>query len=123
MKQTQVVQAYIPNWPELGVRKMWPQAMQIPEFGLYMPDDWTSTEKTERRYFYGILCTLAPDFVEDSISGARHDRDNYHRLREQPEEQVDMSQDWGEMLLEEPFESTSKSRLQYFPYDFILFLL
>jgi len=86
MKQTQVVQAYIPNWPELGVRKMWPQAMQIPEFGLYMPDDWTSTEKTERRYFYGILCTLAPDFVEDSISGARLDRENYHRLREQPEE-------------------------------------
>ena len=37
---------HIPNWPEMGVRTVWAQAIRVEAFRRHMPDDWTATEKT-----------------------------------------------------------------------------
>ena len=66
---------FVPNWPECGIKAIWPQAIRVEAFAKHMPDDWTATERTERRYFYGILTAIAPDFVIHMINEARTLRD------------------------------------------------
>ena len=36
-----------------------------------MPDEWNGGAKTERPYFYQILITLAPEYVESLINDCR----------------------------------------------------
>ena len=55
-----VPQLFVPNWPELGVRTIWPQAARVRDFLKHLPDDWRSDHNTERKFFYGVLTSLAP---------------------------------------------------------------
>ena len=77
--RAQVPSMFVPLWQECGIKAVWPQAIQIEKFRDYIPDNWTMTERTERRYFYGVLCTLAPHFVESVVNEARQLR-YAHRL-------------------------------------------
>ena len=55
----------IPLLPELAVSKIWPEATKLAHFLEYMPADWSGTSKrTERPFFWSILISLAPLYVE-----------------------------------------------------------
>ena len=41
--------------------------MLLPDFRHYMPDQYTGTSKTERTFFWDVLCSLAPEYVEELI--------------------------------------------------------
>ena len=62
---------HVPLWPELAIKRQWEQAIQLPEFKDYMPDDWTDLKKTERNFFYGVLSTLNALYVESVIKDCR----------------------------------------------------
>jgi hypothetical protein len=68
---------HIPAWSELSIRRVWGEACRIQGFRDYLPDDWTSTHKTERKFFYVILTFLAPEFVIDLVKEARRIRNNH----------------------------------------------
>ena len=56
--QTQIevpVMATIPPWPELALRKVWPEALQLPGIRERLPDEWTGGARTDRRYFWITL--------------------------------------------------------------------
>ena len=57
-KRSEINDYKIPLWPELSVGKTWPFAAQHPEFLHYMPDGWTASKKTERTFFWAVLCKL-----------------------------------------------------------------
>jgi hypothetical protein len=71
IQRQQVSTMFVPSWEECGVRTIWPQASRIREFHRYIPDEWSATEKTERKFFYGILTYLAPNFVQQVVNEAR----------------------------------------------------
>ena len=70
----------VPLWPELAVHRIWLQAVQHPEFMRYIPDTWTAKKKTERAFFWEILSTLQPDYVEALIKDAREQREAARRV-------------------------------------------
>ena len=67
----QVPLMFVPTWTECGVRAVWPQAIRVAAFRSHMPDDWTATVKTERRFFFGVLATIAPQFLINLVNEAR----------------------------------------------------
>ena len=59
---------HIPYTPEYGVLKIWPQAIQHPEFASYIPDEWYVRKRVDRKFFYFVLYTIAPNFLLDLIA-------------------------------------------------------
>ena len=47
--------AAIPPWPELALRKVWPEALQLPGIRERLPDEWSGGSRTDRRYFWSTL--------------------------------------------------------------------
>ena len=65
----------IPLWAELSVARIWPQAAELPEFLPHMPDEWRQDlKKVERSFFWAVLTTLAPEFVEQLVLDVRQQR-------------------------------------------------
>jgi len=56
----------LPLWPELSIFRVWPEAVKLPRFLEYMPTEWQlqNVKKIERNFFFGILISLAPEYVE-----------------------------------------------------------
>jgi hypothetical protein len=73
-----VKQIPVPKLPELAVHLQWAEAMKLPGFTKYMPDEYKGDSRTPRNFFYGVLCTLAPMFVKVLILNINEER---HRLR------------------------------------------
>ena len=71
LNKNEVRNLKVPLWPELVVHRIWQQAVQLPDFAEHMPGDWTGNHKTERPFFYGVLTSLAPEYVEQLIIDCR----------------------------------------------------
>ena len=52
---------------------MWPEAASLPRFLEYIPSDWNlqNVKKIERNFMFGVLISLAPDFVETLVLDIR----------------------------------------------------
>ena len=72
--QRHVKHLRIPLWPELSVQRIWEQAVRLGNFRAYMPDEWNGNSKTERTFFWDILTTLAPEYVEELVKDCRRQR-------------------------------------------------
>ena len=109
LMQPQVKQVYVPCWPELAPKYIWAQALDHPEFLSYMPDSWGPDSKLlERGYFYGVLCTLAPYFVQQLIKVCRDQRaeEVVNTRAKKPLKDVQISETWMNKLLSEGFVSS-----------------
>ena len=74
-KNSEVKMLKVPLWPELALMRIWPQAILLPSFRHYMPKEWNGNKKTERTFFFRILGTLAPDYLQSLIADCRKKRD------------------------------------------------
>ena len=63
LRKFEVRNIKIPHWPELSIARLWSEAIMIPRFLEYMPDEWSlaNIKKIEREYFWSILISLAPE--------------------------------------------------------------
>jgi hypothetical protein len=110
-KQSQVKHLEIPRWPELGVKKVWPEALKLPSFIDYVPDEYLRPNyPVPRGYFYNILTTLALDFVEFLISDCRNQRielkmANAQKMKQVKKNYTKVSKTWKELLTKEKFFS------------------
>ena len=70
IKQSNVPARKVPNWPELGVKHIYSQAIQLPNVADYLPEP-SGTDGNlrlpERDFFWKILSALHPTTVEDLI--------------------------------------------------------
>ena len=76
-----VIHLEIPQWNELSIANIWAKAILIKGFLDHMPDDWNTSRKVSRKYFYCILCTLAKDWVMQLIQECREKREENAQLR------------------------------------------
>ena len=100
---------HIPCWSELGIRRVWQHAIRLRGFRDYLPDDWTSTRKTERKFFFQVLAYLAPGFVEALVVEARRLRNNHHLHQVNQPATLVISDRWADRLLADPYRSSKFS--------------
>ena len=72
----------VPLWPELSVGRVWPDAISIPGFRDWIPDEWREAKRVDRKFFWGILSTEHPQFVEALIRGALESRQAYKQQQQ-----------------------------------------
>ena len=78
---SKVVHLEVPYWPELSAERIWPEAVKIPTFLDYVPDEWKAT-RLDRGYFWAVLSTLAPSYVTALVEDCRKQRNQNKRERE-----------------------------------------
>jgi hypothetical protein len=97
----------IPPLPELAIKKMWPQAIRHPDFLRYLPDEWgPEYHKTERDFFFAILTTLCPGFMESLISDCYAQRRSLKLDKETGPNYLQIAPEVAEALLSEDYTSS-----------------
>ena len=108
--QEQIVRLKIPYWPELSIEKIWVKALLVKDFLKYMPNDWTTSKKVQREFFYTILCTLAKDFVIKLIQECQEQRYENKMMSKLKNQGIRMTLDknWANILTAHKFVPPGK---------------
>ena len=61
----------MPKWDELSVKHMWPKMKAIEGFMLYMPDRLPKKILPDREYFFNIMNSVNPDYVQKAIQNPK----------------------------------------------------
>ena len=67
MKNDEVIWYNIPSYPELSVKRVWPQVKQNQTLLAYFPD-LKPSQLPEKEFLYGVLCTLMPNSVRKLVA-------------------------------------------------------
>ena len=88
--------------------------MKLPNFAMHMPKDWIDHPKhRERGFFYGVVCTINAQWVEDFVADCRQQRRQPALDRLGVERPLPIAQSWVDRLLSVPYVSSKCS----FPYS------
>ena len=104
MKKTDVAKISVPMYDELSVRNIFPQFTKDAAFMSYFPDKLPKGKGPARDYFFNILNTLHPDYLQQVMHHA-----NEQRMTSKGEgmqrESIKISQYWEEQLRSMPYLS------------------
>lgn len=64
----------VPIRPELSVANIWPDAIRIPGVLDHFPDEWEGARRVDRKFFWVVLSSLHPQYVQHLITGSRRAR-------------------------------------------------
>jgi hypothetical protein len=70
MKQSEIRMVTVPKYDELSVKTLLPQWQDDPEFWVYFPDKLPKDRVPDRDYFFTILNTLKPEYVDEMVRHA-----------------------------------------------------
>ena len=106
--QTQVPAKTVPNWPQLAVKHVYAEALKLKDVADFLPDPTGKGEQRlpERDFFWKVLYSLHPVYVEDLIKRAAAER---HPAAQNLQEQrwaVGVSKEWVDQLLLHDFTSS-----------------
>ena len=73
----------------------------------YLPDEYLKQKTADRTYFFNILNTLYPEYVQQLLSHAHKQRTGMEQEQQQ-EQTIEMHEDWVDLLSQVPFYSKSK---------------
>ena len=74
LKKAQVVRIEVPHYDELSVKRLWPEFKKDPEFLQYFPSKYPKDKGPPRDYFFNILNTLYPDYLQQVMAHANEQR-------------------------------------------------
>ncbi|MAJ97174.1 MAG: hypothetical protein CMI56_00980 [Parcubacteria group bacterium] len=74
MKKADVNAIQVPYYDELSVKSLYPQFMKDDEFQAHFPDKYPAGKGPPRTYFFNILNTLHPDYLEQVMAHASKQR-------------------------------------------------
>ena len=64
MRQDEIKTISVPFYDELSVKKLWPQFSKEPDFIKYFPDKYPVGKGPPRQYFFDLLNTLYPEYLQ-----------------------------------------------------------
>ena len=64
LKKKAVTTVEVPFFDELAVKRLWPQLKKDLDFAKYFPDSYPGDKAPSRDYFYGVLNTIYPDYLQ-----------------------------------------------------------
>jgi len=73
-KLQEVVLKDMPQYPELAVNKLLDGVLKLPEVRDYFPTRTPLSKPPSKRFFWGILHTLHPDYAGKLLDGAIKNR-------------------------------------------------
>ena len=105
LKKREVNYISVPHWDELAVNKLWPQLKSDAAFNIYFQDEYPDAKGPCREYFFNILNTIYPDYLEKIMSHASKERFSAEGT-EQQRHVIKASDEWFEALKNLPFKSS-----------------
>ena len=60
----------MPGWDELAVKHLWPHLKKDDKFGIYFQDKYADEKGPCRKYFFDILNTIYPDYLQKIMAHA-----------------------------------------------------
>ena len=94
----------VPHYDELSVKQLWPQFQNDDLLARYFPDDFPKDKGPPREYFFNVLHTLYPDFLQRVLDHAHKQRMTSEGEAQQ-EQAIKISQYWEEQLKLMPYLS------------------
>ena len=99
----QVVWLNFPQTPECSLAKLWELIRYNSEVKKDMPDSWTKSEKADRRFLIGLLCTLYTDFMRDFGEDVRRIRAQRREMKQVKPDSIDIQPEWLAALSAAPY--------------------
>ena len=70
MKKADVKSVQVPQYDELSVRRLWPEMKKDPIFLSFFPSKYPKDKGPPRDYFFNILNTVKPDYLQQLLEHA-----------------------------------------------------
>ena len=74
LKKSEVNQIKVPHYDELSVRKLYPQFKADKQFTQYFPDTYPKFKGPPRQYFFDVLNTVYPEYLQQVMAHAARER-------------------------------------------------
>ena len=104
LRLDQVSRVNVPLYDELSVGNIWPMMKSDEQFMLYFPTKMAKGRVPDREYFFNILNTFQPLYVDQIIRHANAQR-NSMANETQAKETIEVSDKWWNALKASPFLS------------------
>ena len=110
LKQNEVIRLEIPAYQEISVKNLYEDAMKDAELSKYLPTkEQLSNKLPEREFFFGVLCTLRKQYMQDIISEAQKKR--FKVSDEDPKKSgIAITEGWFQELMKHPYHSSKLFR-------------
>ena len=104
LKKKQVSHINVTRYDELSVKSLFPQFKGDKEFLQYFPDTYPKNKGPPREYFFDILNTVHPEYLEQVMQHADEERYAASGAK-QKAQSIKISQFWQEELSSMPYLS------------------
>ena len=110
MKKADVKAVQVPQYDELSVRNLWPEMKKDAHFLSFFPTKYPKDKGPPRDYFFDVLNTLYPEYLQQLMSNANQARMAAGGMGQQ-NESIKISQFWEEELKAMPYLSRKYSTI------------
>lgn len=106
LKQNEVIRLEIPCYQEISVKNLYDDAITDPVLSRYLPTkEQLSNKLPEREFFFGVLCTLKKQYMQEIIENAQKKRFNI--TDDDPKKQgILITDSWMQELMKHPYHSS-----------------
>ena len=104
LRLDQVSRVNVPLYDELSVGNIWPMMKSDEQFMLYFPTKMAKGRVPDREYFFNILNTFQPAYLQTLIKHANDQRNSVSNDAI-AREAIEVSDDWWNALNSVPFIS------------------
>jgi len=104
LRLDQVKRINVPLFDELSVVNIWPMMKKDEQFMLYFPTKMAKGRVPDREYFFNILNTFQPNYLQALINHANEQRNSVSNDAI-AREAIEVSDDWWNALNSVPFIS------------------
>ena len=74
LKKKDVDSIEVPRFDELSVKQLWPEFQKDKVLARYFPDNFADSKGPSRKYFFDVLNTIYPDYLEKIMAHANEMR-------------------------------------------------
>ena len=117
LTMAEVKQITVPHYDELSVKALWPDVKKDAKFLSFFPSKYPKGKAPPREYFFNVLNTLQPEYLEQIIAHANEVRMAADGEKQQ-HQAIEISPFWEQQLKSMPYISS-----KYRPILFISALL
>ena len=104
LKLSEVNFVSVPRYNELAVGVLWPHLQKDKVFMQYFPDKMPAKHLPDREYFFNILNTVKPEYLQKDIAHSNAQR-NHVESEKNLQDSVQISDEWWTQLNQIPFVS------------------
>ena len=102
LKKSEVRHVEVTRYDELSVKALWPQFKKDEAMAKYFPDKFPIGKGPPREYFFNVLNTVHPDYLEQVMDHANKQRMTAEGV-DMKKESIQISQYWEEQLKAMPY--------------------